>query len=289
VSVPERLASFASDGLLLSVRDEGPLDGPVVIALHGFPQTSASWAAVTPRLVSAGYRVLAPDQRGYSRGAQPQRVADYAMGALTGDVLALADAAGADRFAVLGHDWGAAVGWTLAGRHPDRVASLAAVSVPHPAALRRALAGPQLLRSWYMGLFQPPVLPERLLRARGGAFARRLLAGPGLPSLDASLRLLTDPRTATATLNWYRAIRLRGQLSAGRTRVPTLFVWSDRDTAIGRRAAEGAADFVRAPYRFEVLRGASHWIPEERPDELAALVIAHLRAHPVDEEPAAGA
>lgn len=287
--MPARLRTFSSDGLVFPVRDEGPLDGPVVIALHGFPQTSASWAAVTPHLVEAGYRVLAPDQRGYSRGAQPQRVADYAMAALVGDVLALADAAGAARFAVLGHDWGAAVGWALAGRHPDRVASLSAVSVPHPAAMRRALAGPQALRSWYMGLFQLPVLPERLLRARHGAFARRLLGGTGLPSLDASVRLLADPRTATAMLGWYRAIRLRGQLAAGRTRVPVLFVWSDGDTAIGRRAAEGAADFVRAPYRFEVLRGASHWIPEERPGELAALVVEHLRAHPVGEEPVPGA
>ena len=279
--MPARLRSVSSDGLVLPVRDEGPLDGPVVIALHGFPQTSAIWAAVTPHLVEAGYRVLAPDQRGYSRGAQPQRVADYAMAALTGDVIALADAAGAERFAVLGHDWGAAVGWTLAGRHRERVASLSAVSVPHPAALRRALAGPQALRSWYMGLFQLPALPERLLRARGGAFARRLLGGTGLPSLDASVRLLADPRAATAMLGWYRAIRLPGQLHAGRTRVPTLFVWSDGDAAIGRRAAEGAADFVDAPYRFEVLRGASHWIPEERPAELAALVVEHLKAHPI--------
>lgn len=277
----ERLTTFVSDGFTFSVQDDGPLDGPVVIALHGFPQTSASWAEVTPLLVEAGYRVLAPDQRGYSRGAQPQAVRAYAMASLVGDVLALADAAGAARFSVLGHDWGAAVGWTLAGRHADRAAALIAVSVPHPAALRRALAGTQLLRSWYMGLFQLPVLPERLLRVRGGAAARRLLGGTGLPSLEASVRLLADPRTATATLGWYRAIRLRGQLSAGRVRVPTLFVWSDGDTAIGRRAAEGAADFVTGPYRFEVLHGASHWIPEERPAELAALVLQHLRAHPV--------
>jgi pimeloyl-ACP methyl ester carboxylesterase len=276
-----RLTGFASEGFSFTVRDDGPVDGPVVIALHGFPQTSASWSLVTPLLVAAGYRVLAPDQRGYSAGARPQDVGSYAMGSLTADVLALADAAGADRFHVLGHDWGAAVAWTLAGRHADRVATLSAVSVPHPAAMSRALVGPQLLRSWYMGLFQVPRLPERLLRARGGAFARRLLRGTGMRSVEDAVRLLADPRTATSTLNWYRALRLRGQLRAGRIRVPTLFVWSDRDTAIGRRAAAGAADFLRAPYRFEVLTGASHWIPEERPAELAALVLAHLAAHPV--------
>jgi pimeloyl-ACP methyl ester carboxylesterase len=276
-----RLTGFVSEGLSFAVRDDGPVDGPVVIALHGFPQTSVAWSLVTPLLVEAGYRVLAPDQRGYSAGARPQEVGAYTMPSLTPDVLALADAAGATRFHLLGHDWGAAVAWTLAGRHADRVASLSAVSVPHPAALSRALAGPQLLRSWYIGLFQLPRLPELLVRLRGGAFARRLLGGTGMSSLDDAVRLLADPRTATATLNWYRALRLRAQLHAGRIRVPTLFVWSDRDTAIGRRAAEGAADFVLASYRFEVLTGASHWIPEERPRELASLVLAHLAANPI--------
>ena len=276
-----RLTGFVSAGLDFAVRDDGPLDGPVVIALHGFPQTSACWAAVTPLLVEAGYRVLAPDQRGYSPGARPQDVRAYAMARLTGDVLALADAAGADRFHVLGHDWGAAVAWTLAGQRADRVASLAAVSVPHPAALRRALVGPQALRSWYMALFQLPALPELLLRAGGGRLARRLLGGTGLRSLDASVRLLADPRTATGTLNWYRAIRVPGQLAALPVDVPVLFVWSDGDTAIGRDAAEGAEDFADGPYRFAVLPGASHWVPEERPAELAALVLEHLGAHPL--------
>ena len=277
-----RVTAFASAGFSFAARDDGPIDGPVVIALHGFPQTSASWSRVTPLLVEAGYRVLAPDQRGDSAGARPQDVGSYGMGSLTADVLALADAASADRFHLLGHDWGAAVAWTLAGRSADRVASLSAVSVPHPAALSRALAGQQALRSWYIGLFQLPRIPEWLLRVRGGAFARRLLGGTGMRSVDDAVRLLADPRTATGALNWYRAVRLRGQPHAGRIRVPTLFVWSDRDTAIGRRAAEGAADFVRAPYRFEVLTGASHWIPEDRPGELAALVLAHLAAHPID-------
>jgi pimeloyl-ACP methyl ester carboxylesterase len=276
-----RLTSFYSEGLAFTVRDRGPIDGPVVIALHGFPQTSDCWSGVTPLLVAAGYRVLAPDQRGYAAGARPRNLRSYRMASLAGDVLALADAAGAARFHLLGHDWGAAVSWWLAGRHADRVASLSAVSVPHPAALRRALVGVQLLRSWYMGAFQVPVLPELLLRARGGAVARRLLGGTGMPDPEAAVRLLGDPRAATGALNWYRALRLRGQLDAGRTRAPTLFVWSDGDAAIGRRAAEGAAEFVSAPYRFQVLAGASHWIPEERPAELAAAVLEHLAAHPI--------
>jgi len=274
-----RVTGFVREGLAFTVRDDGPIDGPVVIALHGFPQTAACWSSVTPSLADAGFRVLALDQRGYSAGAQPQDVRSYAMAELAADVLALADAAGTARFHLLGHDWGAAVAWWLAGHRPDRVATLTAVSVPHPAALRRALVGGQLLRSWYIGAFQLPGLPERLLRARGGAFARRLLRGTGMRDPEPAVRLLRDPLTATAALNWYRAIRLRGQLDAGGIRVPTLYVWSDGDTALGRRAAEGAADFVTGPYRFEVLADASHWIPEERPTELARLVLDHLREH----------
>lgn len=274
-----RLTGFRSSGLDFLVRDDGPLDGPVVIALHGFPQTSGSWAAVTPLLVAVGYRVLAPDQRGYSPGARPEGLRAYTADRLAGDVLALADAAGAPRFHLLGHDWGAAVGWTLAGRHPERVLTLTAVSVPHPAALRDAMKGVQALRSWYIALFQVPRLPELLLRVGHGALARRWLRGTGLRDVEPSVRLLADRRTATAVLGWYRAVRLPGQRGAGRIRVPVLHVWSDRDVALGRRATERTAHHVDGPYRLEVLAGASHWIPEERPAELAALVLDHLAQH----------
>jgi pimeloyl-ACP methyl ester carboxylesterase len=274
-----RLTRFTSEGLAFDVRDTGPLDGPVVLALHGFPQTSTSWAGVTPLLTGAGYRVLAPDQRGYSPEARPQAVSAYTMSHLCGDALALADAAGAGRFHVLGHDWGAAVGWALAANWPERVQTLTAVSVPHPAAFVRSMLGTQALRSWYMAFFQLPVLPELLFRVREGAGLRPLLRAIAHPDPDAAVRLLGDPRTATGAVNWYRALRKRADLSVGAVRVPTLYVWSDGDVALGRRAAEDTAAWVRGPYRFEVLSGASHWIPEEHPAELGALVLSHLAAH----------
>lgn len=277
-----RLTEFTSDGLTFDVRDEGPLEGPVVLALHGFPQTSACWSRVAAPLASAGYRVLAPDQRGYSPRARPRHARSYRMAALVGDALALADAAGADRFHVVGHDWGAAVGWVLAGRHADRVRTLTAVSVPHPASLLRSLAGLQVLRSAYMAAFQVPGLAERAFRARDGALVRALLARTGMPDPEPSVRLLRDPEVASGALNWYRALRLPRTLRAGRVRVPTLYVWSDGDPALGRRAAEGAAAFCDGPYRFVVLPGVTHWIPEERPAELAALVLEHLGAYPLD-------
>ena len=275
---PSRLTQFRSAGLTFDVRDSGPLDGPVVVALHGFPQTSSSWDAVTPLLTDAGYRVLAPDQRGYSPGARPAAVSAYRTDALCADVLALADAAGAERFHLLGHDWGAVVGWVLAATRPDRVLTLTAVSVPHPTAMVEALAGTQALRSWYMAFFQLPAVPELLLRAGGGVGARALLRLAAHPDPAAATAVLADRRTATGALNWYRALRLAGRTSVPAVTVPTLYVWSDADAALGRRGAEGTARHVSGPYRFEVLHGISHWVPEERPVELAGLVLERLRS-----------
>ena len=201
----EPLTGYDHAGFRFDVLDSGPTDGPVAIALHGFPQTAASWRRVSAHLAAHGHRVLAPDQRGYSRGARPQPVAAYTLDRLAGDVLALADTVGADRFDVLGHDWGGIVAWYLASRHADRVRTVTVASTPHPQALRAAMPHGQALRSWYMVLFQPPWLPEWLLRAGGGMLARRMLDGMGTPDLDAVVSLLSDPAAARAILNWYRA------------------------------------------------------------------------------------
>jgi pimeloyl-ACP methyl ester carboxylesterase len=282
--MPDRLRNFTHDGLLFDVLDDGPRAGDVVIALHGFPQLSSCWDAVTPVLTAAGYRVLAPDQRGYSPGARPRRPAAYRLDRLAGDVLALADAAGAQRFHVLGHDWGGGVAWYLASRHRDRVRTLSVVSTPHPRALIKAMLGRQLARAWYMAPFQLPGLPEYLLRARGGALPRKLLARSGMRAERRveSAKLLAEPGAATGALNWYRGMRSRGVTGPGKITVPTLYVWSDADTAFGRAAATGTARWVTGPYRFEVLEGVSHWIPDERPVQLGRLVVAHLRTHTDD-------
>lgn len=271
-----RLEHFANDRLRFDVRDAGPLDGDVIIALHGFPQTSASWAEVTPVLTAAGLRVLAPDQRGYSPGARPRGVRAYGLARLAGDVLALADAAEAERFHLLGHDWGGAIAWQLAATHPDRVRTLSVASTPHPRALLGAMAGRQALRSWYMGFFQLPRLPELVLTQADGATLRRLAAQSGLPDPDETVRLMLQPGAATATLNWYRAMFTPGTTRPGEVHIPVLYVWSDRDAALGRRAAELTARWVSGPYRFVELAGVSHWIPEERPTQLAELVLGNV-------------
>jgi pimeloyl-ACP methyl ester carboxylesterase len=222
--------------------------------------------------------VLALNQRGYSPGARPLEVSAYRPETLAGDVIAMLDAAGVDRAHVVGHDWGGAVAWRLAGDHPDRLRTVASFSTPHPLAMRRALlSSTQALRSWYMAVIQIPGLPERGMLAGGGRMFKRNLVGMGLDPAIAEqyVERMRQPGALTAALNWYRTMR---GFQVPPSTVPTLYVWSTKDAALGRRAAEATAEFVRAPYRFEVLEGVSHWIPEEVPDRVAALVLEHIRS-----------
>ena len=271
---------YFRDGLTFDVRDGGPADGEPVVLLHGFPQDARAWDRVAPVLHGAGLRTLAPDQRGYSPMARPRGRSAYRVRELVDDVLALLDAAGLVRAHVVGHDWGAVLGWALASWHPDRLRTLTALSVPHPGAMSRAmLTGVQALRSSYMAVFQLPLVPERVLLAGGGTLLRRLLLHSGLPEHLAEhyVTRMREPGALTAALAWYRALPLGLHDPVGSTRVPTLHVWSSGDVALGRAATEDTARFVDAPYRLEVLEGLPHWIPELAPDRVAELVAAHVR------------
>jgi len=268
--------TFSRQGLVFDVTDSGPDDAEVVVLLHGFPQNHREWAGVTPYLAGAGYRVLAPDQRGYSPGARPAGRRAYVQSNLVDDVLALVDAAGAQKVHLVGHDWGAAVAWAFTSRHPDRVRTLTAVSVPHPKAFAWAMPRGQLLKSWYLAAFQLPVLPERLLPTHR---VLSLVGGNGLTAEQ--LRAYVEPLGRdglTGALNWYRALpwSQREKGYADRCTVPTTYVWSDGDTALGRASAEATERYVDAPYRFAVLPGVSHWIPDEAPDTLAELILDRI-------------
>ena len=272
---------YFRDGLTFDVRDAGPADREPVVLLHGFPQDARAWDRVAPVLHGAGLRTLAPDLRGYSPMARPRGRSAYRARALAADVLALLDAAGLERAHVVGHDWGALLGWALGSWHPDRVTTLTVLSVPHPAAMGRAmLTGVQAMRSSYMAAFQVPLVPERLLLAGGGAPLRSLLVRSGLPEHLAGhyVTRMREPGALTAALAWYRALPLDLRDPVGRTRVPTLHVWSSGDVALGRTATEDTARFVDAPYRLEVLEGLPHWLPELAPERVGELVTAHVRS-----------
>ncbi len=204
------------------------------------------------------------------------------MGSLADDITALLDAAGLDDTHVVGHDWGGAVAWHLAATAPERLKTMTVLSTPHPGALAASLwSSNQLLRSAYVGTFQLPVLPERILSARNGAVLRRLLEASGLDAAHAETYAegLASAEAVGGSLAWYRAL-LRPTVggSTGQSRVPTLYVWSSGDSALGRRAAQLTADHVDAAYRFEVLEGVSHWIPETASAIAAQLIISRVRS-----------
>lgn len=261
---------------------EGPDDGPVVLLLHGFPQTTACWDDVVPALAEAGHRVVAPAQRGYSPGARSRDVASYRLDRLVSDVVAMADELGAEQFSVVGHDWGGAVAWALGASHPWRLRSLTSLATPHPAALLRALPrSAQLLRSSYVPFFQLPWLPEQVLLAAGGAPLRTALERSGLDArrAQAYTEAMATDGTLTAALSWYRAAAVPSRLRAvGPVKVPSLLVWGSADPALGRTAAASTGDHVDAPYRFEPLEGASHWLPERHADQVLPPLLAHLAA-----------
>jgi pimeloyl-ACP methyl ester carboxylesterase len=268
--------SFTHDGCRFDVADAGPPDGQAVILLHGFPQNHHSWDQVVPLLTEAGYRVLAPDQRGYSPGARPRGRRDYRLEYLTDDVVALADQAGADRFHVIGHDWGGAVAWSLASSHPQRLVTMTSLATPHPRAfLTSMVTSSQLLHSWYMVFFQLPAVPELGFRGAGLARLRQTLLRSGLDeaAMDGYLELLSQPGAATAALNWYRGMPFTPPSRLGRSPVPTLYVYGDQDFALGRRAADLTGRWVSGPYRYEILRGAGHWIPEQHASRVVDLFL----------------
>ena len=280
--MPGEIQQVDVGDLTFEVRVDGPEDGRPVLLLHGFPETSLSWAAVTPLLTAAGLRTYAPDQLGYSPGARPDEVAAYStpgLAQVTADLMTALDVPRAD---VVGHDWGANVAWALAGWHPDRVRSLTAVSVPHPAAYTVAYRTDpeQKERSGYIRLFWQPGKAEEVLLADDGRRLRRMLSGgegeSGIPAeaIEQYVSVLSAPGALTAALNWYRAMSSGDRVDP--VGVPTTYVWSDGDVAIGRTAAVACANYVSGDYRFVELPGITHWIPEQAPDQLAAAILDRI-------------
>jgi pimeloyl-ACP methyl ester carboxylesterase len=266
------------------VRMAGPDDGEVVILLHGFPQTSYEWRHQIRALAAAGFRAVAPDQRGYSPGARPPAVEGYVLPLLVQDVIGLADAIGAERFHVAGHDWGAVVAWGVAIVARDRVITANPVSVPHPDAFARVLNDPtscQVEASSYFDVFVQPNSEDAFL-ANDHALLRAIFAGIDGEAVEEYVRVLGSKAALGAALNWYRANigdrNLQGP-AAGAVEVPTMFTWSDGDTALCIDGALLTGEYVAGPYRFEVLEGVSHWIPDLAPDAMTSLLLDHLTRH----------
>ena len=245
-----------------------------ILLLHGFPQDSRCWNEVAPPLRDAGHDVIAPDLRGASPNNRPPERAAYRLPALVDDVLRIAEEHRADRFHLVGHDWGGALGWAVAAEHPERVASFVSVCTPHPAAMVWSLPrSTQALRSAYVGFFNVPVVAEAVLRVT----LRRMLEASGCPGpyADHYAEINRERARLTAALNWYRGVRPGDLSGVGPSPVPTRFVWANGDVALGRAAAEATARFVTGPYRFDEIDGG-HWVPETRGADLARRILDHV-------------
>lgn len=270
---------FRSGRLTFPVSDAGPVAGETVVLLHGFPQNRSSWDGVTPALADAGYRVLAPDQRGYAPGAIPKGRRNYAMDHLVGDVIALLDQAGLEKAHLVGHDWGGGIAWCVAAKAPERLRSLTVLSTPHPAALVKAmLTGTQGRRSAYMLFFQLPWLPEKLLDPATPSGRERLVRSLRRSGLDEEAAgkaadVMTTPGVFTGALNCYRGLPFSRRV-AGPITTPTLYIWGNGDAFLGRKAAELTAHCVTGPYEFREING-SHWIQ----NDIVKCLLEHLAAN----------
>jgi pimeloyl-ACP methyl ester carboxylesterase len=263
------------DGVELAVQDEG--DGPPVLLIHGFPDSSRLWRHQVPALTAVGHRVVVPDLRGFGDSGKPAEVEAYGLPHAVADMVAVLDALGLERAAVVGHDWGAMVAWMLATAAPERVERLAVLSVGHPAAMRRTIEDRE--KAWYMLLFQFEGVAEELLRRHDWALLREWLDGEG--DLEHYLADLERPGALTAGLNWYRANvhperELRPRRPLPPVRVPTLGIWSTGDRYLTEERMRRSGDRVDAPFRYERIEGVSHWIPLDAPERLNALLTDYL-------------
>lgn len=266
---------------------DGPADAPLVLLLHGFAESLHTWRSQVPTLAAAGYRAIAPSQRGYSPGARPNSAdtTKYSFDLLVADAMNVVAACGHAnrRFHLVGHDWGGSIAWGLADRYPDRIASLTVLSRPHPNAFNRALQlpdGDQAYRSRHHKAFLEPDAGPLLL-ADGARRLRERLHRSGVPTaaIEEHIAVLGNEPTMEAALAWYRA---RGAIRAplGMISVPVLYVWGDADDTVGHAAARGTRAFVSGPYQFEILPGVGHFVADQSPDRLNELLLAHIAKHP---------
>jgi epoxide hydrolase 4 len=292
---PLTYRTFVVNGveLQVSVANEGGPKG-LVLLLHGFPELAFSWRHQIPVLVAAGYEVWAPNLRGYGESSKPPKVSDYSMDVLLADIAALIDVAGRDEVTLVGHDWGAAQAWMFAIRRVRPLRRLVIMNVPHPVCMQREMSSfRQLRKSWHIFFFQIPWLPERLLCAReakavGDVFektatdARRFPPEVTAVYRQAALR----PGAMRSMLNYYRAavrgIRKTASEEMPVIEVPTLMLWGVEDTALSKETTDGTDQYV-SDLTVRFLPDVSHWVQQDAPETVNAMLLAWLAGEPVPE------
>jgi pimeloyl-ACP methyl ester carboxylesterase len=269
-------STIETNDIRLHVVQAGPQSGIPVVLLHGFPENWRCWIDQIPALVDAGCRVIVPDQRGYNLSDKPKGIKSYRIDELVKDIVGLIDSLEYQKVNLVGHDWGAVVGWTLAYQHPERVQHLCILNVPHPLVMRRFLLRDleQIRRSWYMFFFQLPWLPEMGMRADDWRGAIRTLRGSGLihtftnEDIQKYKEAWSQPGALTAMINWYRALRYQWNLPKEmRIQVPTLMMWGMKDFALTHRMARPSIDHVDEG-NLILFPDATHWVQRDAAEEV---------------------
>jgi pimeloyl-ACP methyl ester carboxylesterase len=286
--------SIKTSGLRFAVTSAGTGD-KLALLLHGFPECAYSWRYQVPLLARLGYRVWAPDLRGYGKSDKPKGISEYALDKLAKDVADLIDASGAKSVLLCGHDWGGMIAWHVAMYGLRPIERLVIMNAPHPACFyRSARTWRQLRKSWYIAFFQIPWLPELLLSRRNfelvaRAFTRMAVDKSRFPDgvLEVFRKNASEPGALTAMLNYYRAARLSARIHRQRgfprIDVPTLMIWGERDAALGKELTYGTDRYV-SDLTVEYLQDVSHWVQQEAPEKVNAVLQTWLEGTPVSRD-----
>jgi len=295
VDIPgTRVEMIQTRGLRFETTIAGGSSDRLALLLHGFPECAYSWRYQIPLLAQLGYRVWAPNLRGYGKSDRPAGIASYTLDKLEQDVSDLIEASGSKHVVLIGHDWGAAIAWSFAMYHPGEIERLITMNVPHPACFQRGLGTlTQLRKSWYMFFFQIPGLAEKLIplgnfRAIEHGFRNMAVHKERFPDevLDVFKRNAKEPGGLTAMINYYRALP-RGLSRARKLGMPkietkTLLVWGEQDAALGKELTYGTEKHV-SHLTVRYVPDASHWVQQDTPEAVNAMLTAFLNDQPVPE------
>lgn len=275
-----------SNHIQLQVYQAGPEDGELVILLHGFPEHALAWRSQIEYLAAQGYRVLAPNQRGYGDSNKPKGYKHYDLDTLAQDIVGLIDAAGRDTAHVIGHDWGAAVTWWLGCNYPERLQQIVVLNVPHHTAFLKFIRRQpsQLLKSWYMFFFQLPWLPEKLLTAGNYAFLRNNMVKSAnadtfsQEDIEQYITQWSKPGALTAMINWYRSsIRRPPQARLHKVPVPVSIIWGRQDQFLDERLAELSMNYCEKLKGLHYIDKAGHWLAHEASEPVNQLLLNCLK------------
>lgn len=253
-------------------------DKETVILLHGFPETSRMWTDFIDVLNNEGYRIIAPDQRGYSKGARPSKVSDYTIDKLSQDIINIANEFNIDKFHLVGHDWGSAVGWYMASKFSDRIITWSALSVPHLDAFVYSMRNDkvQIKKSGYVNFFIKPILPEIYFKIFSYKYLRNVWRRSSESEIKSYLEIFKQKGALKSALNWYRANFKDDVTKIGDISIPTLIIYGMNDMAIDEKSVDDSVKFLKGKYKIEKFN-SGHWLIQESFEKVSKNILEHIR------------